>query len=360
MNHGIHPQWSEDFIVLICEQCDWRYLGQLGDSEASCPNCFHTPLTRVENIEDGTLNTYIPESVVPTDTTPEQIKVEIERFSGGIPFSPGDLIPANLLSRIRRVYLPLWLVDAGVSAIWQAEFGFDYQVVSHQDQYNQNQGGWRSREITETRVRWEPRIGRLDRTYDNVIAPALEEDQWVNNIINTFDLSRALSYQSVMIKDSLIRLPDREPEDAWEAAKPAYQKMAADECRKAGGADHIRQFSWKPEFANHHWTLMLLPMYSTFYLDDDRKPQRVFVNGQNSKLYGARCASIKRAQKVSLWILLFAVVLFILSIGLSLASFLLPPLLAIGVLGLAISMVIGLGAIYPIAAVWWFNRQQMQ
>jgi len=51
---------------------------------------------------------------------------------------------------------------------------FNYEVVSHQERFSQNQGGWNSQEVTETRVRWELRRGRLDRVYSNNPIAALE------------------------------------------------------------------------------------------------------------------------------------------------------------------------------------------
>ena len=71
--------------------------------------------------------------------------------------------------------VPVWLVDGEVQAEWRAEAGYHYQVVSHQDRYEDRRGGWSSREVKETRTRWEPRLGRLKRAYQNLRAPALEE-----------------------------------------------------------------------------------------------------------------------------------------------------------------------------------------
>jgi hypothetical protein len=300
-----------------------------------------------------------PEALVPFSLSSSLLGSKIEAFAGGIPFAPLDLEPRNLQGRLRRLYLPMWLVDADVKATWQAEAGFDYQVVSHQDRYDAQGGGWSSRQVEEGRIRWEPRLGRLARKYENVVAPALEEDGRIKQALGRFDLGAIQPYQPEAIEKSFIRIPDRSPEDAWSAAKPAIQAAAAEECRQAAEANHIRQYAWQPEYENQNWSLLLLPLYATFYLDDERKPQPVLIHGQTGQISGSRRASMKRGQKAALSILVTAVVIFMISLILSLAGALLPVLLILGVIGLAISLVVGLGAIYPIAAVWWFNRNQV-
>ena len=50
------------------------------------------------------------------------------------------------------------------------------------------------------------------------------------------------------------------------------------------------------------WTLLLLPLLSAYYLDDEGAPQAVYINGQNGTISGVRRSSMKRAQRASLWI----------------------------------------------------------
>jgi len=249
-------------------------------------------------------------------------------------------------------------VDAEVQAIWQAEVGFNYQVVSHQDRYDEKRGGWTSHQVTEDRIRWEPRLGKLSRSYHNVPAPALEEHARLQKTLGGYVLAEAQAYQAIALQDSMVRLPNRSPEGAWPEARPAFQAAAAEECRKASSADHIRQFSWKPKFANQNWTLFLLPLFTSFYLDDENKPQAILIHGQTGKISGPRYASMKRARRAALIVLGIAIAIFVLSLLSSAAAMFMPALLAIGALGLVIALLVGAGALLPIATVWWFNRNQ--
>jgi hypothetical protein len=50
-------------------------------------------------------------------------------------------------------------------------------------------------------------------------------------------------------------------------------------------------------------------------------------------------------------------VIFLASLGISAVSLAMPPLLVVGVLGLVAALLFGLGAVYPVVSVWWFNRK---
>ena len=249
----------------------------------------------------------------------------------------------------------MWLVDGEVQANWQCEAGFNYTVVSHQDRYAG--GGWSSHQVQEGRVRWEPRLGNLRRVYQNIPAPALEDYSRLQAALGNFDLASARPYQAAMVEKAFVRLPDRPPQDAWSDASPAFQSAAAEECRQAASADHIRQFNWKPQFANQNWTLLLLPIYTTYYKDDEGQSRPVMLHGQQGRVIGARRASMKRATRASLSLLGAALAAFVISLILLGVSLAVPPLSVFGILGLIIAFGLGLAAIYPVTAVWWFNRQ---
>jgi hypothetical protein len=105
--------------------------------------------------------------------------------------------------------------------------------------------------------------------------------------------------------------------------------------------------------------LLLSPVYTTFYLDDEGNPQKIWINGQTGLISGKRRASMRKARKAALTILVVAVIIFLLSLLAIGASLLLPALLTIGVLALVTALVVGLGSVIPIATVCWFNQSQL-
>ncbi len=359
--YSITSSWGREYVAAVCEDCDWSFLIFPDLQTMHCPHCYQSTLKPIPEGDDRELPySRAPELVVPFQVTPESMDDGINKFASKIPFAPKDLTSQNLRSRLCRLFLPMWLVDAEVQAQWWAEVGFDYKVVSHQAHYDDHRGGWSSREVEEGRIRWEPRLGRLERHYHNISTPALEEDMVIKQEMGAFKLGEAVEYQVKEIENSFVRLPNRDTKDAWVEATPAIQTAAAEECRQAAGADHIRQFSWKSQYSNNNWTLMLLPLYTTYYLDAEKVAQPVFIHGQTGQISGVRRASMKRGQRMSLIILVIAVLIFLLSIILAIASVALPILLVIGVFGFAIALLTAAGAVVPIALVWQFNRRKKQ
>jgi hypothetical protein len=348
--------WNTNLEAAICEHCDWSYLVPAGSLPAHCPHCFQAWLTPVSAQAANLLYSQPPELILPFTLSAGVLTQSIQNFAGRIWFAPDDLKPQNLQARLQRVYLPMWLVDSEVQATWQAEAGFNYEVVSHQDRFDDHRGGWVSQKVTETRIRWEPRLGRLTRTYANTVAPALEEHHRIQQQLGTYDLKKTQAYQAETITDAFIRLPNRLPSDAWPDAVPPIQATAAEECRRASSADHVRQFRWQADYKNLNWSLLLLPMHVTYYLDDDKKPQPILIHGQSGRLSGPRRASLKRAQRMALIIVGVAIAVFALSVGLGIVSIFMPPVLVFAIIALAVAIIIGLLAIVPIVIAWQFNR----
>jgi hypothetical protein len=357
-NAELSDNWGTPVQLLVCGSCGWGFFTDPEIAGQRCPHCFKAELSTAREAARYLPYTHPPELVSRFKLASGTLETAIKSFASGIPFAPKDLNAAALRQRLRRLYLPVWLVDAQVRADWKAEAGFNYQVVSHQSRYEQNRNAWSTREVMETRTRWEPRLGKLERSYQNITSPALESFALIEQQLGKFDLTSAQSYQPADTYEAFVRLPDRSPQDAWVEAQPAFQTAAAEECRQACQADSIRQFSWQPEYASQNWTLLLLPLYASYYLDDAQTPQPVYVNGQNGAISGFRRASQKRARETSLYLLIAALVVFLIGAGLSLASLALPPALVIGIAAIVIAFLLAAGAAIPVATVWWFNRDQ--
>lgn len=350
--------WGKTLQGAVCECCDWTFLIESANRPVRCPHCWQANLTLLPDEQVNELP-YIrpPEAVLPYQVSEGSLTVRMQDFARGIPFAPEDLTSQNLKARLRQVYLPMWLVDAEVKATWQAEVGFNYQVVSHQEHYDDLRGGWSTHQVEEERVRWEARQGRLARVYQNISAPALDEHAAMQRALGDFTLSQATPYQPGALSNHLVRLPNRTPQAAWSEAAPAFQAAAAEECRQASNADHIRQFRWQPEYSGQNWTLLLLPLYATYYLDDAQLAQPVLVNGQTGQVNGARRASMKRAQRAALIICIIAVVLFLFSVLIGAVGIAVPPLLLLGGIGVCAAVLLGLAAVIPIVMAWQFNKR---
>lgn len=355
----VRPDGRRRGVLALCERCDWSYLLPDGEPTHNCPRCQQAALTPV----DGSVGELpAAELAAPFSVADVDLGRGLQRFAGGFLFAPHDLNAANLRSRLQRVYLPRWLVDCDVQAEWRAETGFNYQVVSHQDQFNDTANQWQSQEVRETRIRWEQRAGRLARRYENVAAPAIEEDKAVRERLGEYDLSRATAVDGRSLDGALLRMANRPAADAWTEAVPVVRERAVAECRTACQADHIRGFDWLPQYSGQVWTQLLLPVYTTFYRDEGNAAHVVFIHGQTGRAYGRRQAAFRPARNLSLALGAAAVLVFLASLALALLEGLLidagGALSGLGSLGVLAAMGLGILAVLPVSYVWIFNHTQ--
>lgn len=357
--HTAATDWGIPILMAVCEQCDADFILPPNTDPPHCPNCFQEALTPFTPEVTHMAYYHPPELRLPFILKKTGIIDNISEFAKQIRFTPNDLTPNNLIDRMQPVYLPRWLVDGDTTATWIAEVGFNYDVVTHQDRYSENKGAWVSNELNETRIRWEPRAGRLTRTYHNINAPAMDNSEQIKARLGQFSMESAQPYQADDLAGTLVRLPDRAPGDAWSDAEPHFQDAATDECRQAAEADHIRDFRWAPEFQKLNWTQLLMPIYSTYYLDDDQQPHIILIHGQTGQVHGSRRASMKQAKRLALIIFGIAAFIGFLSLIIFLAGLALESVLqVVAVLGLLLAVIIALSALIPIFMAWDYNRTQ--
>ncbi len=337
--------------VIHCAHCGEAHLLPEEAVPARCPYCLQGPVTPQPTL----LRKEPPEQVVPFGVSPTALARALQRWSEGVHFRPDELNPALLTRRAYRYFVPVWLVDARIVGAWRADVGFDYQVVSYQDRYS-DAGGWRSEEVREDRIRWEPRVGRIERRYDNVTTPALDDDRKLLSRLGEYDLAQREPYQPEVLSGGVVRVPTLDPQAAWPEARSALNRAARKECRQAAGGDHIRDFTIEAEYHDLHWTQLLLPAYVTWY-QEEGKVWPVLINGQTGRVSGPRLASSRKANTTALVLGVLAAFVFLIGGALALLGAIFPPMTIIGGILLVIGVLIGLSAPLPAIVVWSHNRR---
>ena len=344
--------WHTDRLPSGCSHCRRVYLVSPNYRGSSCPLCRQGTL----EAQSAHMRPTEPEQVLPFRVTKNDLLPTYQKFVSGVWIKPEDFNPDTLLKNTRPIFWPHWLVDSDVNGHWQMEAGFNYQVESAKEVYTG--GRWESRKQIENRVRWEPRVGMMTTRVDNVVTPALEEHENRLQMTGQYHLERGIDFDPNLLGGAFLELPDIPPEDAWPLARPQLDKALAEISKKAAGAQHYRDFTIKARFSNQDWTEFFLPMYTTFYRDDDGQPQLVVINGETGTIRGPRLASRKRGARIAQITAAVAGALFLLAlIGLLLTIIFPPAGLAAGLLGI-LGLVITLFAI--IIAVWprQWNRKQ--
>jgi hypothetical protein len=352
----IQTIWNADLHTVGCLTCGVAHLVPAGWKASRpgprCPACLAESL----GSQPARLRPEPPEMVVPFahNLTPARLSAALAEWLRGVWLRPSDLGVEQLLSRLMRAYLPMWLVDGQVVGVWQAQMGFDYQVQSTQERFKEDQG-WTARHLTETRVRWEPRVGRLTRTYHNLTVPALEEREEATLMarLGRYDLGQAVAYTPAAVADAAVRVPSLLPDEAWPLARAALDRSAADDCQRAASAQHSDEFTLNADYHDLTWTQLLLPFYVTYYKDDTGRVIPVWVNGQNGHASGVRRASLRKGWRVAGVVGAVAVVTFLAGVLLAL----LGVETAASVLTTT-GFFLAIVAALPVLWVWQFNQQQ--
>ena len=280
----LQRDWGVPLRAAVCEICNLTFLIHTADNKLTCPVCFQAQLEHLEGDLAALQHLSPPEMIIPWAISPGRMGQLIDDFASGIPFCAARSDHCQSEPKNKTRILTRWLVDVKTEANWNAEMGFNYQVVSHQERFDQNRGGWKTQQVEEQRIRWEARLGDLERSYQNIAAPALDGNTHLSKFADHSKHGSGLPYESQALGSGIVCLPNRSKQDAWKQALPALQYVAADECRKASVADHVRQFDWSPKFDEQHWTLLLQPIATTYYLDDEQKAQPMLIHGQSGQV----------------------------------------------------------------------------
>ncbi len=346
--------WNTDRQPVGCSHCHRTFLALKVHINTICPLC------AIGHLDPQTLRLRPsePERLLTFAKKLENLQSIYAAFVSGVWIKPVDFTIENLLQRTKAVFWPLWLVDSDVKGHWQIEAGFDYKVESSKEFYQD--GRWRSRVIVENRINWAPRLGKLETHVDNISVPALEEHKNRQQMTGNYNLHRAGDFQSGILKTAIVETPDLPPEDAWLLAKPKIDQQLSQVCAKASGAQHSRNFAVKADYYNLNWTQFLLPMYVTYYKDDDGQPQVLIVNGETGMIRGPQLASQKRGLQIAAVIGGIAGAMLLLALIGFLLLTIFPPASIIAAILAIFGFGTGLGALIPaIQPAQWNRKHQM-
>lgn len=351
-NSEILTFWGKNLQPAHCPRCNVAHLISVERESITCPSCYKADLEYQPTI----IRSEPPELMLEFSISPIQIKDRLREWLKNFWLHPKDLNPDILIQRLNRTFIPLWLIDGNVFGNWQAQMGFEYQVASSQEIYKS--GYWTTRKLTETRIRWEPRIGTVDRDYQNITIPALEEHERMMRGLGKFNLKVALNYSPMKLGHASIRVPNLVPDTVWPEAKSAFNHLVSADCQIASDAQHVDEFNISAVYKNQKWTLLLLPVYSTFYRDEDYNIYPILIHGQTGRIFGIKRASVKQARTWSISLTVITLFSFFVGLLFAASTIILPIMAVISVLFFAFSLVVGILA--PIPAIWAWNSNRSQ
>lgn len=343
--------WGTSLQTCGCAKCGIAYLAPSDQLTATCPTCFVAKLTP----QPTRLPAEAPELLVPFKLNEAQIETLLTKWIEGVWLKPAELNAAQLRARLHQIYLPMFLVDGQLNGAWQAQMGYDYQVISSCDNFVS--GKWQSQQVTETRVRWEDRLGTVERGYENIATPALDEHDQIMRALGDYQINTAQPYTANAVTNQFVRVPTLTPQTAWGFAQSGFHALAANECATAAGAQHHEKFSFTGDYQNLNWTQLLLPLYTTAYTDDEGKVHRVFIHGQSGRIHGKLRASTKMGWLWSGITAGIAFSCFIVTLLSGLIGLAVPPLLLLTIVLAIFMFVLIIAACVPILWAWRYNSE---
>jgi hypothetical protein len=335
-----------------CPHCKGVFLIKESAIGGICPLCYQAPLES----QPALLRPKEPELLIPFNINKKQLQSLVDQFVSGVWIKPPDFQSDNLMQRMTPIYWPMWLVDCDVDGHWQMETGFDYQVESTKEYFSG--GEWRSSKQIEDRIRWEPRVGQMQSHFANIPTPALENHQTRVRQTGPYPLNQAEPFANRNLGHSVIEVPDLTPDNAWPLAQPQAARRAADLCAEAAGAGHGRNFALNAVYQGKNWTQLLLPMLTSYYLDEQGNPQVVIINSESKSIFGPRLASQKRGLRIAGIIAAIAGVLLAIALFSLILSSLVPTLRQVAAFVSVFGIGVGVTAIIPAVWPWQWNRQQ--
>jgi hypothetical protein len=104
--------------------------------------------------------------------------------------------------------------------------------------------------------------------------------------------------------------------------------------------------------------MRLVPVYTTYYEDDEGRAQALLINGQTGQMDGPRRASMKCARRRAFTIGIVALGILAISLVVAGLGLVVPPLALVGGVGGLVALLTGAGALVPIVQASQFNRRQ--
>ncbi len=299
-------EWGRAVSGWACAGCQHTLLS-VGELEGrSCPWC---AAPDVLSRGDELLPPVGPEKWVPFSVDRLAMERPLERTVDRLPrwVRPPDLTLKQLRARLAPVYLPCWLVDSHVEARWHAEIGFDYDVKTHRETFEKGQ--WRTHAVHRTHIDWEPRAGTLSRRIDNVDAPGIRGFEHIDAAIGPFSAERERDYTSSALEEEVGRvavvMPHLSQAQAWQQARRGFVDRVRDLVLRACEGQHLERLDLEEQHEGAHWTLRLLPVWTTWYRRADGGVEVLRYSGQTGAPMGKLVAS---RQKATRWATIEAVV----------------------------------------------------
>jgi hypothetical protein len=207
-------------------------------------------------------------------------------------------------------------------------------------------------------------MGSISRHYERIAVAAVQDEDKLQSLVGEYDLNQACPYPPEKAEDPLagmiLRVPDIQPENTLGQVKARMKQAAQEECCLAAGARYAQNFKLQADYSNFQWEQLLLPMYCTYYTDDDGQARPVIINGQTGKIGGQRLASQKKARQLAILILICGLAIFMVGAVLRIILATEPLFSLLGIFLLIVGLGVAVSALVPALYPLRWNRMSLE
>jgi predicted RNA-binding Zn-ribbon protein involved in translation (DUF1610 family) len=291
--------WGAERKVIACKRCGAHTTLDPLVSASSCAFCGTTAVVEAP----PNASVVRPEGLLPFRITRESALQSFRKWLHTLWLRPNDLKSASRINSMQGAYIPFWTFDAATDSWWTAEAGYYYQVPV---QVVEN-----GRTVTrmETRIRWEPAFGTLQRFFDDVPVPASRGvDQALTQKLEPFPTADLTPYDPSYLSGFLAEENAVDLPEALETAKERMRDEIRAACAREVPGDTQRNLAVQTTFDALAYKNALLPIWIAAY-EYRSQPYRFLVNGVTGQCTGTAPWSWI---KVTLLILAIATIVIVL------------------------------------------------
>ncbi|HKC26180.1 MAG TPA: zinc ribbon domain-containing protein [Thermoanaerobaculia bacterium] len=291
--------WGAERKAVSCPRCGATSTRDPGQAAGSCPFC-----GTAEVVEAPASNAMVrPEGLLPFAIARDAAATGFRAWLSRLWLRPSDLKSTAALTALRGVYVPFWTFDALTHSAWTAEAGYNYEVSV--DAVENGQHVTRS----ETRTRWEPASGLLEKAFDDVPVPASRGiPPPLARGIEPFPTAGLVPYEPAYLAGFLAEENAVPLAEALAAARERMDAEIRDACAREIPGDTYRDLAVRTEYSGVAYKNGLLPVWIAAYRYG-AKAYRYLVNGVTGRATGTAPFSPVKIALVVLAAIVFLILL---------------------------------------------------
>ncbi len=289
---------QEDLVVYSCPHCGAEVVTDKDTVATACVFC-GTPMV----IDTQIKGQFKPDSVIPFTVDKKKIEEIYENYIKDKPFYPPEYSKANVIEKIKAIYLPFWLFDVNMTGELHAS-GEHTTTIPY--------GEWI---VTNHYVYDILRAGNQKYHKVPVIASTKTPKDAMDSI-EPFDYSRLVPYNSGYLPGYMAQRYDRDASQTAEFSKGraenSFQSAMMSTMTGYQGL-HLTSSNIRPSDIKS--TYALLPAYLLFMDYDNDEDKLIAINGQTGKVVGnIPVDKHKRNRYFLRWFLIFCVIFIALTL----------------------------------------------